>query len=234
MPSVTFIIPAYNPVGHLVDIIGQLRTSFDHSDIIVVNDGSLPSCRAIFDTVQEKFSVTVLTHPHNQGKGAALKTGFTAVLDKKHSLGVITLDADGQHVIQDIAALKKAFMQTPNALWIGTREFSSNVPWRSRLGNRVTAFIFKRLFHMLINDTQSGLRAIPAALLPTLLRLKMNGFDFELMMLIQAIECNIPVQALCTQTVYIDNNQSSHFHPIRDSIKIYRIFVPYIFKRQIP
>ncbi len=148
--------------------------------------------------------------------------------------GIITTDADGQHLSEDIVNLHDKFSTDPHALWIGSRTFSkSSTPWRSRFGNQLTAFLFTKLFHTPIGDTQSGLRAIPWNLIPKLVMLKTNGFEFELEMLIVAVKNQISIKTMPVQTIYIEKNKSSSFNPIVDSIKIYRVFLHYIIKRAI-
>jgi glycosyltransferase involved in cell wall biosynthesis len=227
------IIPAYNPSKQLIDTIESLKQSMPNSMIILVNDGSPKCCDKFLSELKYKFNLTLLNHSRNLGKGAALKTGFNyCIVNKISTPGIITTDADGQHLNKDIANLHDKFLTDPHALWIGSRTFSkSSTPWRSRFGNKLTAFIFKKLFHTPIQDTQSGLRAIPWSLIPRLVMLKTNGFEFELEMLIVAIKNRVSIKAIPMQTVYIDKNKGSSFNPIIDSVKIYRIFLQYLMAR---
>jgi putative flippase GtrA len=83
-----------------------------------------------------------------------------------------------------------------------------------------------RLFGGLrLRDTQTGLRGIPRQFFPNLLRLATTGYDFELDMLLQARAAHVSVAEVPIQTVYIDNNKSSHFNPLLDSFKIYLVFL---------
>lgn len=82
---------------------------------------------------------------------------------------------------------------------------------------------------MNVSDTQTGLRVIPMSQLPKLLTVKGERYEFEMNMLLEAKENNIPICEVSIATIYLDENQSSHFDVIRDSIKIYKVFFKYIF-----
>jgi len=226
------IIPVYNPTKRLVTLVQQLTDLLSNSLIILVNDGSPKTSTEIFEQLKQTFNVTLLNHSCNLGKGQALKTAFNYCLEKKISTqGMITMDADGQHLIDDIVNLYDKFINDPQALWIGTRSFPKSTPWRSRFGNNVTAFIFKKLLQTSIKDTQSGLRAIPLDLIPKLVQLKTTGFEFELEMLIATIENHVEIKTIPIKTVYIDKNKHSNFNPILDSIKVYQVLFSYFIKK---
>ncbi len=112
----------------------------------------------------------------------------------------------------------------PSDLIIGRREFddrSKKVPFRSRFGNLMTRKAFQFIVGKKISDTQSGLRGIPMACIPTLVTINNNGYEFELNMLMASKYCNWNIREIPISTIYIENNKSSHFNPILDSLKIY-------------
>ena len=217
------LIPAYQPSEALIQLVSKLRQLCPNQRIIVVNDGSDSNKNPIFSQLHH-FTTEVLHHTENLGKGQALKTGFRYWLTTSLSTepGVITADADGQHVPQDIYRVQTAFIKHPTALHLGVRYFNKHsTPWRSRLGNRFTRLILRLFTKVPLKDTQTGLRAIPKKLIPTLLDLKTAGYDFELDMLLAAQKKCLSIQQIEIKTVYIDNNAASHFNPFIDSIKIY-------------
>lgn len=220
---IPILIPAYQPSGSLVELVKQLHSE-SLGPILVINDGSASHANSIFDQVSQFGSVTVLHHVVNLGKGAALKTGFHhALLTYPDLLGVLTVDADGQHMPKDTAALRAKFRASPRAMVLGVREFKdpSVVPWRSRFGNTLTRKIFQLITGSALTDTQTGLRAIPKSLLVPLLQISASGYEFETDMLLLAIREKVPFVQHGIETVYIDGNASSHFNPLIDSLKIY-------------
>lgn len=221
--TTSILIPAYQPTAALIDLVEQLRAR-DLGPILIVNDGSDSSCDSIFTQLETLPGVSVLNHVFNLGKGAALKTGFNSALLKFPDLmGVITVDADGQHSAKDAHALRARFHSEPHALVLGVREFKDQklIPWRSRFGNKLTRTIFKLITGSALSDTQTGLRAIPKTMLGRLLQMTAPGYEFETDMLLLAIRENIPIVQHSIETVYIDGNSSSHFNPLIDSLKIY-------------
>jgi len=219
------LIPAYRPSDSLLDIVRALvEKSFPH--IVVVDDGSGPDFGEMFARVEELPGVELLRHATNLGKGAALKTGLNYALCRYPGLaGVVTADADGQHHPDDIERVGESLLAHPGSLVLGCRAFGGEVPLRSRIGNVATSAIMHALMGRKMSDTQTGLRGIPAAFAPRLLKLEANGYEFELEMLLTAHKWGIPVLEESIRTIYQPGNPSSHFNPIVDSMKIYFILL---------
>lgn len=221
------LIPAYNPDQALVTLIRELKaTGFVH--IVVVNDGSIDACRSVFDDVKADVS-TVLEHEQNAGKGAALKTGLRYIVDTyTRTFGVITVDADGQHLPEDVRALYDEGVKWPHHLIMGCRDFASSaIPLRSRFGNQMTRFVMLLGSGLRLKDTQTGLRAIPFRYAEQLIDIPGNRYEFEMNMLTFTKRLQVPIRQTSIQTVYVDENASSHFRPVLDSILIYRMFLAY-------
>ncbi len=198
------------------------------TDIVVVDDGSGPDFRSVFDEILRWSGVRVLRHAVNLGKGAALKTGINYVLLEYPGIsGVVTADADGQHDPADIQNVAKRFAQSPEALVLGTRTFAGRIPLRSRVGNSVTRQVMRFTVGHRLTDTQTGLRAIPRGLLELLLRVTAMGYEFELEMLIAAKHLGVPVVEQPIRTIYGEGNPTSHFQPLRDSMRIYFVLLRY-------
>jgi glycosyltransferase involved in cell wall biosynthesis len=227
MPIV--LIPAYQPDEPLVTLVSQLSAL--SIPCIVVNDGSDASKEALFEKIQKLNGVHVLHHKENQGKGNALKTGFRYYLDNYPSdlEGIVTADADGQHLVSDITSVCVELLQKPDNLILGVRNIeASHVPLRSRFGNVMTKYFFRLVTGKNIVDTQTGLRGIPRELLPSLLNLASEHYEFELEMLLFASKQNIPIHQITIQTVYENNNASSHFRVVVDSMRIYFVLFRFV------
>lgn len=228
MSHCTILIPAYNPDEKLLKLLRDLKP-FDFSHIIVVNDGSRADTEPIFAEVEREPNVILLRHAVNLGKGAALKTALDYIYcNLKDSIGVVTADSDGQHSPNDIARLVDALVKSPDHLILGARKFDKDVPLRSMFGNKLTAILMRLLLGVRITDSQTGLRAIPRDFIPDLLRIPYNRYEFELEMILLAKRKHKPISELTIETIYLENNASSHFNPIFDSFKIYIVLFRYI------
>lgn len=224
------IIPSYEPDEKLTKLLSDLRRE-GFTRLVVVDDGSGGAYEKYFRAAKEEFHCDVLYHSVNQGKGRALKTAFDFVLRKyPEAVGCLTADSDGQHTPDCIAACGQALLQNPGALIMGCRCFDrEDVPARSEFGNKCTRIVMKYLAGVSVSDTQTGLRGIPADFMKKLLSVKGERFEFETNMLMETRTENIPIVEVPIRTIYIEENKSSHFHPIRDSIRIYRIFGSFLF-----
>ncbi|MGE3319994.1 MAG: GtrA family protein [Candidatus Berkiella sp.] len=221
------VIPAYKPDTSLLTLVKELQ-AYDYA-IIIVNDGSGVAFNPIFDALKPLSQVTLLEHAINLGKGQALKTAFNYFLTHfSDSKGVVTADADGQHLTTDILNVTEHLIKQPQSLWLGARTFKQGVPLRSRFGNNLTRWVFRLLIGQSLQDTQTGLRGIPRHFLSSLLKSNSIGYDFELDMLISAHQQKIPLREVAIQTVYKDENKSSHFNPLVDSLKIYFVFIRFL------
>jgi putative flippase GtrA len=220
------LIPAYKPDPAVIDVVCDLVRSEIFQAVVVVNDGSGQASDVIFRELQGIARLELLTHYVNLGKGAALKTGFNHIAcNYPDSIGIVTLDADGQHLVEDVLKVAAKLMDDPNKLILGSREFQRGIPLRSRFGNLITCAVMRFVAGIRLSDTQTGLRGIPGVLIASLLRLKTMGYDFELDMLLDAKYQHLDIIEVPIHTVYIDGNRSSHFNPFVDSLKIYLVFL---------
>lgn len=226
----TIIIPSLNPDSKLEAVVGGLVEA-GYEDIVIVNDGSDEEHLEPFKRLEKLEKCTVLTHEVNKGKGRALKTAFSYILENRRNIaGVITVDGDNQHKVPDIKACEKLMLEKEDAVILGCRDFSGkDVPFRSRFGNRFTSFTFKVACGVNISDTQTGLRAIPFKYLGNMLEIEGERFEYETNMLLSLRKYNIPYAEQKIETVYIEENQTSHFNPIVDSIKIYKVILKFMF-----
>lgn len=219
------VIPSLDPDEKLKKTVAELR-DIGFCKFVLVDDGSSPENRDFFPKADE--NTVLLRHRYNRGKGAALKTAFKYIMQNCPDAEiVITADGDGQHLAKDILSCAKA-VENDQQVVLGCRDFSSpDVPRRSRFGNNTTSLVFRLLCGMKISDTQTGLRAFPRALLPALIDIKGDRFEYETNMLLKLSSKGITFKEQIIDTVYIEENRTSHFHPIRDSLRIYRFIFAY-------
>lgn len=217
---------------------GQQREAVKNTDrddfagidgIVIVDDGGREEYRELFEKAQA-MGCRVVHHEVNRGKGAAIRTGIQTAMDQYGAdIHIVTADADGQHLPGDIVKVARVLLEKNSGgadagpvLVLGTRDFSGDdVPARSMLGNRITAAFFKIATGTSCSDTQTGLRGIPAALLPLALDTGGDRYEYEMDFLTEAVKkadlAQVPIE-----TVYEEGNKTSHFRPVRDSLLIYR------------
>lgn len=224
---IPIIIPSLEPDERLISTIKELYRG-GVGPIVVIDDGSGSAYSYYFEEIQNKYGVVLLRHETNRGKGRALKTAFEYCLDHYQDLiGVITADSDGQHTIQAIQKVRDELVKQPEKLVLGSRDFSDKelVPTKSRFGNNLTSHVFKILFGMQIGDTQTGLRGIPRKMMNNMLTVDGDRFEFETNMLIYVHKNGDEFVEVPIETVYDSKeNHATHFHPVKDSIQIYKLF----------
>ena len=226
------LIPSLSPDERLPEYVQKLLQA-NYGLILVVNDGSAPEYQPIFDRIAGWDGCRVLTHPVNRGKGQALRTGFAYIEKETDMQGVVTADADGQHTVPDTLKLTQELTQEKQLI-LGSRDFSlhsRNVPLKSRLGNRITSCVFAVLYWKWLPDTQTGLRAFPRSLLSFAQKITGDRFEYEMNQLICCAKRRLPMNAVTIETVYLEENKSSHFHPFRDSWRIYSLIFGSLFKK---
>lgn len=214
------LIPAYKPSELVLTNILQQLTAEEFS-IVVVDDGG----GADYADQFESFSrfATVLTHTVNRGKGAALKTGLSYIQEHfdENSI-IVTLDADGQHSVEDSLRLCELAAQHPDSLILGSRTLKKDIPLRSWFGNSLTRLVYHISTGLKVYDTQSGLRAFSFKMLPELLDIPGERYEYEMNVLLELARQKIPIREETIETIYTEDNASSHFNPMRDSYRIYK------------
>ena len=229
------LIPAYEPDRKMIGLIEELKhLGFD---IVVVDDGSGKDYEEIFEEASQNS--TVLTHPQNLGKGAALKTGMRyinkylsycetvmtkagAVTVSGREAVIVTVDADGQHMPADVLRIAKIAETRSNALVLGSRALDQDVPLRSKFGNTVTRHVYSLSTGVKVHDTQTGLRAFRQNMIPMLLTIDGDRYEYEINMLLRLASDGVPIIEEEIETVYEDNNSGSHFRTVVDSVKVYK------------
>lgn len=224
---IPIVIPSYEPDERFITLLNELVEK-NIGPIIVVNDGSGEIYAPYFKKAGEiigRIGGEVLSHSQNMGKGRALKTAFSFIINKYDALGCVTADSDGQHTPICISKIKKCLIENPNNLILGVRDFDApGVPIKSKHGNKITVKALKFFTGISVSDTQTGLRGIPIEFMKKLLNVRGERFEFETEMLIYSKD-SFPIKEVPIETVYDSKeNHTTHFNPIKDSIKIYKIF----------
>jgi glycosyltransferase involved in cell wall biosynthesis len=233
--TIALVIPAFRPPPVFPDVVREI-TSLNADGtihaIIVVDDGSEPAYGEVFAAAARYPRVTVVRRDVNGGQGDALKTGIAHALERYPDLaGVVTADADGQHAPRDVVMIAHMFARQPDAVLLGVRTFGRDVPLRSRIGNILTKRLVAWLGGLRVADTQTGLRGWPRRGCERNLSNPASGFEFNLSTLLAAAAADDTIVELPIQTIYEPGNPSSHFRPLQDSVRIYRVLARHAARR---
>lgn len=214
------LIPAYEPDTRFPELTKNVKDA--GFDVVVVDDGSAKDKADIFRQAGEY--ATVLTHEHNKGKGAALKTGLTYIQTRyRKDYVVVTMDADGQHTTKDAMRVAREAELHKDTLVLGARSREGkNIPLRSRLGNGITRAVFRLSTGLDVYDTQTGLRGFSDELVPGFLTLEGDRYEYEMNVLLYCARAKVPTKEIPIQTIYEDGNKCSHFNALKDSARIYK------------
>ena len=228
MEKVAIIIPSYEPDDRLINLLKELDAK-NMGPVILVNDGSVgTNYDSIFEqskAIIEKRGGCLLKHDINRGKGRALKTAFSYILEKREDIiAAVTADSDGQHSCDCIQKVIDGIKNNKDCLVLGVRKFDlEGIPWKSRMGNTITEKVFKYITGEHVSDTQTGLRGIPREYMKDLLNLKGERFEFEMRMLVDAVG-KLKIIEVPIETIYDSkDNHQTHFNTFKDSIKIYKV-----------
>lgn len=212
------LIPAYKPDDKMVTLVKELKEK--DFDILVVDDGSGEEYADFFRQAEE-YAV-VIHNPHNMGKGATLKNGMRVLRETyPEATHFITADSDGQHLVKDICRVREK-LEEGNNFVLTMRGLKGNVPLRSRFGNSLSRIVFAMLTGHYLQDNQSGLRGFKVEYISWLVNVEGDKYDYEMNVLMFIDRQKIKVTEVPIDTVYLDGNSSSHFNPVKDTIRIYK------------
>jgi Glycosyltransferases involved in cell wall biogenesis len=213
------IIPAYRQEQHISDVVRRTRRQLDH--VLVVDDGSSDNTARC----AREAGAEVIVHSQNRGKGEAIKTGLRHWLDRQF-IHVIILDADGQHLPEEIDRFIAALVQAGDrSLFLGNRMNNlTGMPFVRRVVNRYMSNRISRICRQEIPDTQCGFRMLDRQLIPELLE-GGTRFDYETEMLIIASRKGYRIESVPITTVYSD--EVSSIHPARDAIRFFKLMRRY-------
>ena len=221
------LIPAYKPDERLITLTQELVDK--HLRVLLVDDGGQEEFSGIFESCRA-LGAQVAVHAVNLGKGRALKTGINQALLLWPDVSfIITADSDGQHTVPDIMKVAEAAAQTPDTLILGSREFTGDVPFKSRWGNRITRWVYRLASGTYVRDTQTGLRALPRCSLDKMISIDGERYEYEMNVLLRLRDMQIGVKEVTIETIYLNDNEGSHFNPVRDALRIYMVIFKYLF-----
>lgn len=224
-----FIIPVYNH-ALMIEQVAQKAQVLGYP-VFVVDDGSTDETTR---RLAEIKGIRLLRHEQNEGKGAAIMTGFAAAAALADY--VITIDADGQHYPEDALKLIAAIPEKERPLIVGAREgmdavSGAHIPWTSRFGRKFSNFWVWAAGGPKLSDSQSGMRLYP---LPESLHLNVQArrFQFEVEILALAKRRGIPILETPVRVIYqVGQARVSHFRPFIDFWRNAKTFTRLIFTR---
>lgn len=214
------LIPCYNHAGPLAAVLARLA-EFE-LPCLLVDDGSEPVAAAALDALAARYPwVSLLRHPHNQGKGGAVMTG----LRRAHELGfshALQVDADGQHDLADLPALLAEARQHPAALVSGRPLYDDSVPKGRLYGRYIThVWVWIETLSFAIKDSMCGFRVYPLASTCALLERVALGrrMDFDTEVMVRLHWAGVPMRFVPTRVIYPVDGRS-HFRLFRDNLDI--------------
>ena len=216
--KICVIVPAYKEEIHVASVVREVFEYCPEAEVVVVDDGS-PD-----DTAKTAAAAgaTVLEHVHNQGKGAALQTGFDYAFDRGFDLA-ITLDADGQHAPSDIPAFLQAYARTHSPVLVGNRMGNlADMPRLRRFVNRVMSDLLSRVMGQHVPDSQCGFRLYHRSVFPRgPSDPSCRRYAAESEILLRLALQNRKIGAVAIQTIYGD--EKSKVNPFSDTYRFFRM-----------
>jgi len=204
------IVPAFREEGRVGDVVRRLRAVVP--EVLVVDDGSPDGTAG----EAREAGARVIVHGRNRGKGGALRTGFAWALANGAD-PVLTLDADGQHLPEEVPRLIACAEQTRADIVVGTRRLDPReMPFVRRWTNRAMSAVLSLAAGCRIGDTQSGFRLFRARVLREV-PVTTEGFDLESEILVRAARRGFRIREAVVSTIY--GTEKSKIRPIRDTIR---------------
>ena len=216
--TVAAIIPAYFEEKHIGDVVERTLKQLDN--VLVIDDGSTDATAAN----ARAAGAQLIVQERNLGKGEAIKAGLHYWVDRgfRH---IVMLDADGQHLPEEIARFVAAAAGSTAQLFIGTRMNDvRTMPVLRRIVNRYMSRRISRICGQEIPDTQCGFRMLEAPVIPLLFQ-GTERFEYETEMLIVASRNGFRIESVPVSTVYGD--EVSSIHPVRDTIRFLKLMRRY-------
>ena len=217
--AVAVLIPAYQAVAMIHDIVARARHAAPDAIVYVVDDGSSDGTGA----AGREQGAVVLVHRRNYGKGAALRTGIARALSDGARI-IVTIDADGQHAPEEIPRLVAPILSGDADLVLGARARGATMPLGRRCSNWLSSALASRVGGVAVPDAQTGFRAM-ARPVAERIRPTEQGYDFEIAFLLAALAEGLRVRSVRVPTIY--QGQPSHFRRWGDTWRQTRVFTRY-------
>lgn len=214
------LIPAFNEAAKIAEVVKQTQTRV--AQVVVIDDGSADATAQL----AEQAGATVLRHPQNRGKGAAIATALEFFEKSDAEFGVL-LDADGQHDPTEIPKFVEAARRENADVVVGTRMSETrDMPVVRKLTNQFTSWVTSKLARQAVSDSQCGYRLLRRSVLPDL-KFSSARFETETEMLIQAGRAGHRIANVPVRTIYGQEARASHIHPIHDTIRFFKLAKKY-------
>ncbi|MDR0900591.1 MAG: glycosyltransferase family 2 protein [Methanobrevibacter sp.] len=203
--GIFIVVPAYNEeksVGNVIEEIAKLNYK-----VILVDDGSKDNTNKIANSIKDKFPNNIFIYKHvlNRGLGAALNTGMYASL-RRNAKYVVTFDADGQHAVEDIAKVIKPLINGEADVVIGARPFE-DMPKSKNFANSVMNLLTRIFYRVNVKDSQSGLRAFKAEVIPKL-KIISQGYGVSSEFIREIRRNNLKLKEVTITTIYTPETQA--------------------------
>lgn len=216
------VIPAYNEEKRIEALVRRINDR--DLDVMIVDDGSRDNTAEL----ARRAGAITLRHERNRGKGAALVTGFKEALSRGYD-AVITMDGDGQHLVEDIPHFISAYARDNADMFVGDRMHNPHNMPRVRLyTNTFMSWLVSLLARQSIHDTQCGFRLLRRAVLENL-NLVTTNYEIESEMLIKAARLGYRIGSVRINSVY--QGQKSSIHPFLDTLRFIRYLLVELFTR---
>ncbi|MCR5808599.1 MAG: GtrA family protein [Clostridiales bacterium] len=218
------VIPAYRPDEKLFGVIDGLRE--EGVRFVVVDDGSGIEYAPVFMRLEDEYSdcVTVIRYNLNCGKGHALKEAFAHIGEIcKDDDGILTIDDDWIHMTEGAREVIKTWEANRESFVLGSRRYLGRIPFRSKLGDAITRSVFSTTSGARLSDPQTGMRAFSARLIPELIKISGERFDYEIAQLLFAAKEHINIIEVPLETPFATGHRSVHFIRFKDSWLIFRM-----------
>jgi glycosyltransferase involved in cell wall biosynthesis len=213
---VAVVIPAYQAAATIRDVISRTQATVPSAQIIVVDDGSSDGTGDA-----GRAGTTLITHPRNRGKGAALRSGIREATARGASV-VVTIDADAQHPPEEIPRLLQPILEGRSDLVLGARKRDRLMPMSRRFTNWLSAMLASRIGGQPVRDAQTGFRAFTREVAE---RVQPAGdrYEYEANFLLDALRAGFRVVSVDVPTIY-GRGARSHFRAWGDTWRMARAF----------
>jgi glycosyltransferase involved in cell wall biosynthesis len=213
--QVVVVIPAYQAAATIRAVITRTQATVPPAQIIVVDDGSTDGT----GDAGRGTGTTLITHPRNRGKGAALRTGIREATARGASV-LVTIDADAQHPPEEIPRLLKPILEGRANLVLGARKRDQAMPISRRFTNWLSATLASRIGGQPVRDAQTGFRAFTREVAE---RVQPAGdrYEYEANFLLDALRAGFRLVSVDVPTIY---GARSHFRAWGDTWRMARAF----------
>ena len=213
--QVVVVIPAYQAAATIRDVITRTQATLPSAQIMVVDDGSTDGT----GDAGRATRTTLITHPRNRGKGAALRTGIRESTARGASV-VVTIDADAQHPPEEIPRLLQPILEGRSDLVLGARKRDQAMPISRRFTNWLSATLASRIGGQPVRDAQTGFRAFTREVAERV-QPAGNRYEYEANFLLDALRAGFRVVSVDVPTIY---GARSHFRAWGDTWRMARAF----------